>query len=113
LTTSRRLSGRRSHPKFDDIAADELTLWKVAIPVGLLASLPDKKKLLDSLQNKTKLDEPRTSLSSVFPSVPAGDEYVFVQPPLSGIATLCSIQTFQYTFERVEKVARGDLLWRP
>ncbi|KAK3817406.1 MAG: hypothetical protein J3Q66DRAFT_440169, partial [Benniella sp.] len=49
--------------KFDDSAADELTLWKVAIPAGLLASLPDKRKLLDSLQNKTKLDEPRTSLS--------------------------------------------------
>ncbi|KAF9359030.1 hypothetical protein BGX34_008572 [Mortierella sp. NVP85] len=49
-----------SPPKFKDIAADELTLWRVSIPVvnlpALLAPLSDKKKLLDSLPDKTKLE---------------------------------------------------------
>ncbi|KAF9946559.1 hypothetical protein BGZ72_000228 [Mortierella alpina] len=52
-------------PRFDDVAADELTLWRVSI------SFPDDNDdeahiLLDSLDEKKKLG-PATRLSKVFP----------------------------------------------
>ncbi|KAF9344229.1 hypothetical protein BGX34_005868 [Mortierella sp. NVP85] len=70
---------------FKDVDADQLTLWRVSIPVGdltaFLASSPNTEKLLESFQNKTKLDDPRTPLSSVLPPVPAYNEYIFVEAP--------------------------------
>ncbi|KAG0247493.1 hypothetical protein BG011_001391, partial [Mortierella polycephala] len=69
-------------PKFDDIAADELTLWRVAVPVT------DDEKYeqpvsLDSLAEKEKLFSPRRLISQVFPQPPDDSTYILVQRPPS------------------------------
>ncbi|KAF9574727.1 hypothetical protein EC968_005732 [Mortierella alpina] len=67
-------------PRFDDLAADELTLWHVSLPVQddedelpiLLEALPDKKKL-----------RPTDDLSDVFQEKPPKKTiHILVQRPL-------------------------------
>ncbi|KAF9968233.1 hypothetical protein BGZ73_000206, partial [Actinomortierella ambigua] len=65
-------------PRFDDIAADELTLWCISIPVE------DEKIpiLLDNILNdKKKLSSPRMRVSTLFPESPGEETYILVQRP--------------------------------
>ncbi|KAF9274677.1 hypothetical protein BGZ68_000438 [Mortierella alpina] len=71
-------------PRFDDVAADELTLWRVSIPIPddddelpiLLGAINDKKKL-----------GPATRLSKLFPEeMPEETIHIFVQRPQSAHA---------------------------
>ncbi|KAG0333772.1 hypothetical protein BG004_000698 [Podila humilis] len=67
----------KQSPDFDDIAASKLTLWRVSIPKVRQSSAIT----IDALDDKTELDEPRTSLSRVF-SKPLDDStYILVQRP--------------------------------
>ncbi|KAF9342240.1 hypothetical protein BGX26_007981, partial [Mortierella sp. AD094] len=66
-------------PRFDDIAADEITLWSVSIPV-----VPAKKHdpvLLNSLDSKDEL-LPTSDLSEVFSEgAPRKTIHIIVQRP--------------------------------
>ncbi|KAI7817655.1 hypothetical protein BC939DRAFT_480963 [Gamsiella multidivaricata] len=54
-------------PRFDDVAADELTLWRVSIP---LAPLKERKPIvLNNIDSATELD-PTDDLSDVFTHKP-------------------------------------------
>ncbi|KAF9965805.1 hypothetical protein BGZ73_001262 [Actinomortierella ambigua] len=65
-------------PRFDDIAADELTLWRVSIPV----EDEETPILLDNvLEDKKKLSSPRMRLSTLFPKSPDDETYILVQRP--------------------------------
>ncbi|KAI8349234.1 hypothetical protein B0O80DRAFT_165799 [Mortierella sp. GBAus27b] len=68
-------------PRFDDIAADELTLWKVCI------AIPDDEEiliLLDRLNEKKKLG-PATRISKVFTEeLPEETVHIVVQRPPRG-----------------------------
>ncbi|KAK3840985.1 MAG: hypothetical protein J3R72DRAFT_161334 [Linnemannia gamsii] len=81
---------------FRDVDADNLTLWRVSIPINdedndlpvLLKNVPvdDRKKL-----------GPATRLSKVFPEdLPEETVHVIVQRPLPGNATLLSITPNSY-----------------
>ena len=69
-------------PKFKDIAAHELTLWKAA----LIAPDSEDPISLDIFKHAKKL-LPREVLSSVFTGPPDGDTYIIVQRPPSGNAS--------------------------
>ncbi|KAI8360927.1 hypothetical protein B0O80DRAFT_145818 [Mortierella sp. GBAus27b] len=73
-------------PRFDDIAADELTLWKVCI------AIPDDEEihiLLDRLNEKKKLG-PADELSDVFGEKPPKKTiHVIVKRPPQGNADVC------------------------
>ena len=80
-------------PKITDtLKAKDLTLWRVSIPVddldALIGSLEDKKKLLDSLPNKTEL-KPTDDICEVFKEAPPKKTiHIIVQPPQSGNTSL-------------------------
>ncbi|KAF9944722.1 hypothetical protein BGZ70_004397, partial [Mortierella alpina] len=75
----------RKAPRFDDLAADELNLWKVSIPI-----VADKHKMitLDTTDIKDELD-PRDDISAVFGGEPPKkSDIILVQrpsPPPSGL----------------------------
>ncbi|KAK3838750.1 MAG: hypothetical protein JOS17DRAFT_786655 [Linnemannia elongata] len=54
-------------PRFDDVAADELTLWRVSIQV--VSANKHKPILLNEIDSPTELD-PTDDVSDVFPEVP-------------------------------------------
>ncbi|KAK3806217.1 MAG: LOW QUALITY PROTEIN: hypothetical protein J3R72DRAFT_481266 [Linnemannia gamsii] len=63
-------------PRFDDVAADELTLWRVLIPL-----VPKKDRKDISLSDKGELDE-TDDLSEVFPDkLPKKTIHIIVQRP--------------------------------
>ncbi|KAF8924384.1 hypothetical protein BGZ58_001838, partial [Dissophora ornata] len=66
-------------PRFDDIAADELTLWRVSIPIT-----DDDEEvpiMLETLDEKKKLG-PATRLSKVFSEdLPEETIHILVQRP--------------------------------
>ncbi|KAF9278412.1 hypothetical protein BGZ88_000583 [Linnemannia elongata] len=64
-------------PRFDDVASDELTLWRVSIPDNNLSSTVN----VDALDGKTQLNNPRTQLSKLFPASPDANTYILVQRP--------------------------------
>ncbi|KAG0273623.1 hypothetical protein BGZ95_010574 [Linnemannia exigua] len=64
-------------PRFDDLAADELTLWRVSIPDTSLQSAIT----LNALDDKTDLINPRTLISKLFPESPDDKTYILVQRP--------------------------------
>ncbi|KAF9133873.1 hypothetical protein BG015_003496, partial [Linnemannia schmuckeri] len=66
-------------PRFDDVAADELTLWRVFIPDEKM----DSFITVDALGDKTQLNNPRTRLSKLFPESPDDNTYILVQRPPS------------------------------
>ncbi|KAG0273467.1 hypothetical protein BGZ96_004838, partial [Linnemannia gamsii] len=68
-------------PEFDDTAANKLTLWRVSIPKVKQSSAIT----IDSLGDKTELNEPRTRLSLLFPESPDDNTYILVQRPPPGI----------------------------
>ncbi|KAH7030363.1 hypothetical protein BKA57DRAFT_401190 [Linnemannia elongata] len=74
-------------PRFDDFAADELTLWRVSFPDDNLSSAIK----VDALGDKTQLNNPRTRISTLFPESPDDNTYILVQRPQPGNANaLCS-----------------------
>ncbi|KAK3842808.1 MAG: hypothetical protein J3R72DRAFT_508522 [Linnemannia gamsii] len=74
----------KQSPDFNDIAASKLTLWRVSIPKVKQSSAI----MIDALEDKTELDEPRTSLSRVF-SKPL-DDSTYILTQISKQATLDS-----------------------
>ncbi|KAF9346427.1 hypothetical protein BGX26_002075 [Mortierella sp. AD094] len=58
----------KKSPKFDDIAADELTLWRVSVPV--VAATKHSAVLLKSIGDKEEL-LPTDELSDIFNETPA------------------------------------------
>ncbi|KAF9344422.1 hypothetical protein BGX26_004390, partial [Mortierella sp. AD094] len=89
VSALKKLIKAEKTPKFDDIAADELTLWRVSIPVTeddedvpvLLEPLIDKKKLL-----------PTKRLSIFFPEGASEDTvHMIVQrPPRVALAEIAT-----------------------
>ena len=72
----------KKSPRFDDIAADELTLWRVSIPV-------DGDDITIQLDQVTDTDKkklgPTTRLSKVFPEeLPEDTVHIIVQRPQTG-----------------------------
>ena len=78
---------------FEKIDADDLTLWRVSIPI-----LPKKDRKAISLadvSSKEELDE-ATKLSNIFDAeLPEETIHIIVQPPQSGNATHYSMQAFR------------------
>jgi Crinkler effector protein N-terminal domain len=68
-------------PRFDDVAADELTLWRVSIPI--VEEGDELPILLDNVDDKVnKKLGPATRLSKVFPEdLPEETIQVIVQRP--------------------------------
>ncbi|KAG0305521.1 hypothetical protein BGZ98_004001 [Dissophora globulifera] len=64
-------------PTFNDITANELVLWEAIVPNNHQKSAI----VIDDLENKTLLDEPRTRLSVLFSDGLDDNTYVIVQPP--------------------------------
>lgn len=72
-------------PKFDDIATDELTLWRVSVPV--IAAEKHEAVVLHTLHSKEEL-LPTDELSDVFKETPPKKTiHIIVQrpPPGNGI----------------------------
>ncbi|KAF9079916.1 hypothetical protein BGX23_002984, partial [Mortierella sp. AD031] len=67
----------KQSPDFDDIVANNLTLWRVSISDDNLSSAITA----DSLDDKTELNNPRTRLSKLFPESPDDNTYIIVQRP--------------------------------
>ncbi|KAF9286950.1 hypothetical protein BGZ74_001200 [Mortierella antarctica] len=84
-------------PRFDDVAADELTLWRVSIPITDDDELPI---LLDTVtdEDKKKLG-PVTSVSEVFPDdIPGETINIIVQrPPSDTAAEIPTVGVFTVT----------------
>lgn len=73
----------KKSPRFDDIAADELTLWKVLIPVVAA----DKHKAISLSELEFAKDEllPTTGISKLSPECPLGDTiHIIVHRPPPG-----------------------------
>ncbi|KAI7831832.1 hypothetical protein BC939DRAFT_150994 [Gamsiella multidivaricata] len=70
----------KKSPEYDGIAADRLTLWRATILVDENAG-DENIITLDDLDDKTKLGNPRTCLSKLFPESPDDNTYIIVQPP--------------------------------
>ncbi|KAG0092319.1 hypothetical protein BGZ92_010196 [Podila epicladia] len=64
-------------PRFDDVAANELTLWCVSLLHNNLSSAIK----VDALGDKIQLNNPRTRLSTLFPEPPDDNTYILVQRP--------------------------------
>ncbi|KAF9177920.1 hypothetical protein BGZ51_008283, partial [Haplosporangium sp. Z 767] len=74
---------REKNPnKFRHIAANNLVLWRAAIPIDENAG-DESIITLDGLDDKTKLGNPRTCLSKVFPEEPLEEtvSIIIQQPP--------------------------------
>jgi len=75
----------KKSPRFDEIAADELALWRVSVPDG---KKDDFSVLLDCVFEKSKL-KPTTELSRDFDiEFPRDMVHIIVQRPTPGNATL-------------------------
>jgi hypothetical protein len=76
-------------PRFDDVAANELILWRVSILV--VPANKHKPIVLNEVESPTELD-PTDDVSDVFPFAPPKKTiHVIVQRPPSGNANaLCS-----------------------
>ncbi|OAQ22282.1 hypothetical protein K457DRAFT_345649 [Linnemannia elongata AG-77] len=76
-------------PRFDDVAADELTLWRVSIP---LVPKKDRKDIsLGEVSSKEELDE-TDDLSDVFQDkLPKKTIHIIVQRPPPGNSTHLSL----------------------
>jgi hypothetical protein len=81
----KKLIKKKQAPVFDDIAANQLTLWHVDIPKDRKGSAITVDALDDV---KTELAEPRAYLSNLFPNGPGEDTYIIVQPPPAGNAVI-------------------------
>ncbi|KAG0023845.1 hypothetical protein BGZ82_010633, partial [Podila clonocystis] len=64
-------------PAFDDITSDQLNLWCVSISTDNQASAIT----IDAVDDKIKLNNPRTRLSNVFSENPDDNIYIIVQRP--------------------------------
>ncbi|KAF8925641.1 hypothetical protein BGZ58_000631 [Dissophora ornata] len=62
---------------FHDVDADELTLWRVSISDDNHGSSIS----IDSLDDKTHLNNPRTLLSKLFPVSPDDNTYILILRP--------------------------------
>ncbi|KAG0074343.1 hypothetical protein BGZ92_003433, partial [Podila epicladia] len=74
VSTLKKLVKSEKTPRFDDVAADELTLWRVSILDGSATTIA-------ALVDKTELNKPRAQLSKLFPESPDEDTYIIVQRP--------------------------------
>ncbi|KAI1311274.1 hypothetical protein EDD11_003520 [Mortierella claussenii] len=65
---------------FEHIDANDLVLWKATVPTDENAGT---KRIVthSTLDNKTELDNPRTSLSKLFPESLDDDTYIIVEQP--------------------------------
>ncbi|KAG0195319.1 hypothetical protein BGX28_001665, partial [Mortierella sp. GBA30] len=73
----KKLIKAEQSPDFDDIVANNLTLWRVSVPdvnQGFAITI-------DALDDKMELNNPRTRLSKLFPEGSDDDTYVIVQRP--------------------------------
>ncbi|KAG0080939.1 hypothetical protein BGZ92_000406 [Podila epicladia] len=67
-------------PRFDDVAADELTLWRVSVPIT--DDNDEIPILLSSVTSNKKKLGPATRLSKVFPEeLPEETVHILVQRP--------------------------------
>ncbi|KAF9327532.1 hypothetical protein BG006_009180 [Podila minutissima] len=64
-------------PRFDDVAPNELTLWRVS----LVGSKKGSAITIKTLDDKTELDDPRALLSEWFLESPDRNTYIIVQRP--------------------------------
>ncbi|KAF9921309.1 hypothetical protein BGZ67_000596, partial [Mortierella alpina] len=65
---------------FEHVDANELVLWRAKIPFDENAE-EENIITLDSLDDKTKLGNPRTCLSKLFPDSPDDTTYIFIERP--------------------------------
>ncbi|KAI1294002.1 hypothetical protein EDD11_008287 [Mortierella claussenii] len=65
---------------FDHIDANDLALWLATIPFDDNAG-DENIITLDDLNEKAKLDNPRTSLSKLFPKSPEDNAYIIIERP--------------------------------
>ncbi|KAF9198351.1 hypothetical protein BGZ59_004674, partial [Podila verticillata] len=73
----KKLIKSKKTPRFDDVAAYELTLWRVSISDDNQGSAVT----IDALDDKTELNNPRAQLSKLFPENPDDNTYIIVQRP--------------------------------
>ncbi|KAF9083815.1 hypothetical protein BGX23_011091 [Mortierella sp. AD031] len=71
----------KQSPDFDDIVAKNLTLWRVSIPASDEDAEEESIITLNGLDDKTKLGNPRTHLSKLFPETPDDSTYIIVERP--------------------------------
>ena len=80
----KKLTKNEKTPRFDDVAADELTLWRVSIPV--VPATKHKPIVLTEIDSTTELD-PRDDLSDVLEDKPPKKTiHIIVQRPPPGNA---------------------------
>ncbi|KAF8920915.1 hypothetical protein BGZ58_004251, partial [Dissophora ornata] len=65
---------------FRHIDANDLVLWRATIPLDEDAG-EDSVITLNGLDEKTKLGNPRTSLSKLFPESPDDTTYIIIEQP--------------------------------
>ncbi|KAG0250236.1 hypothetical protein BG011_008558, partial [Mortierella polycephala] len=65
---------------FEHIDASDLALWRATIPIDENAE-EERIITLDGLDDKTKLGNPRTCLSKLFPVTPDDTTYIVVERP--------------------------------
>ncbi|KAF9176513.1 hypothetical protein BGZ51_000494, partial [Haplosporangium sp. Z 767] len=71
---------QKSPNAFEHIDAKDLVLWRATIPIDGNAE-EEGIITLDGLDDKTKLGNPRTSLSKLFPESPDETTYIVVERP--------------------------------
>ncbi|KAI7815730.1 hypothetical protein BC939DRAFT_97045 [Gamsiella multidivaricata] len=69
---------------FEHIDAKDLVLWRATISIDENAG-NESIITLDGLDDKTKLGNPRTCLSKLFPESPDDTTYIIVERPLAGV----------------------------
>ncbi|KAF9297438.1 hypothetical protein BGZ74_009829 [Mortierella antarctica] len=74
----------KTPPRFDDIAADELTLWRISIPVVLANK--HRPVVVSNIQSESKIKlDPKDDLSDVFEDQPPKETiHILVQRPPPG-----------------------------
>ncbi|KAF9176761.1 hypothetical protein BGZ50_009714 [Haplosporangium sp. Z 11] len=71
--------------EFKDVDANDLTLWRVTILIDEDAE--DEVITLDALNDRMKLNHPRTRLSELFPERPDDNTYIIIEQPASAMTS--------------------------
>ena len=66
-------------PKFDNLAADELVLWKVDIPTSDLDTMPEDLVLENNKEKGVQALHPVNKIGNIFSGVPEESIHVIVE----------------------------------
>jgi hypothetical protein len=94
----KKLIKREKHPRFEDIAADELNLWAVSVPVDDTTAL--KELALENNKDKGIQElHPVKKISKVFPDEPPDEHiHVIVVPPFITVEARIDTKLQQSTY---------------